>query len=168
MFLSTKHIALSLTLLATVPLQAQEEAHHFIQLNYVSESPDAEPINPEGIGILIRNDIHEKIFFRLEVEDLSDGAIDIDAQALALAYVINPHSPLTYHLAALIEHEDEVKGTELNHGLGKGLEFGFHAEFHPLFMLHAEASLIRQNSDEILGLELGLLYKFSEPFGINF
>ena len=154
-------------LFSVSPVLASSETHTFIQINYIQERPIDEDIRPSGMGILARYDIDEHFFIRAEAEELSDEGVDVTAQALALAYIINPHSNVTVHAAAVFEHEDEQEAGFSEHSQAKGLELGFHAEPLAYLVLHGELASLYENSMQTTELALGMLIKLNRHLGFN-
>lgn len=161
--------------LLNTPISAAEDdhkdhhgdSHNFIQLNYVVEQPAKEDVEPNGAGLLLRWGVTDTVFVRVELEDLEDKGVEVDGQELAIAYILNPQSPVEYHLAAVISHEDESEDLENYHDLSKGVELGFHAALPHNLMLHGEIANVYSDGDHTVEASIGLFYRFQKSTGVN-
>lgn len=157
--------ALILCLLSGI-VRADDDAHSFIQINWVKEYPDEETQRPEGLGLLLRYQFTDNLFTRIEVEDLSDNDMDMEAQSLVFGFILNPDDWVNIHAALVFEHEDESEADEQEHASGQGLELGLHTELMQALVLHGEASLVHDEEWES-AIALGLYYEWFHPLGIN-
>lgn len=146
---------------------ASEEAHNFLQVNWVAEDPSGAGVNPDGWGLLSRVDISEHWFVRGEYEDLAGGGVDVEAAEVVLAYVLNPHQSNVFHIGASYGFERESSNGSSNKDIGRGIELGFHSDIGYGFVLHGEAAWETGNGQEVVGGELGLFYQITELLGIN-
>ena len=146
---------------------ASEEAHNFLQVNWVAENPSGAGVNPDGWGLLSRIDISEHWFVRGEYEDLAGGGMDVEAAELVLTYVLNPHQQYVFHVGASYGFERESGNGPSNKSIGRGIELGFHSDIGYGFVLHGEAAWETGNGQEVVGGELGLFYQITELVGVN-
>lgn len=144
-----------------------ENRHSFWQISQVTEKESEENLSLTGVALLGRYDLTQRTFLRAEIERVSDVGIEEKGAEIALAYTLNPHSPIEFHLAGLYGYREEEESGASNSEEAYGAEMGFHAAINEHIVFHGEMAWLTSDGNSSTGAALGLFYRINEKLGLN-